>query len=67
MSEVEGDVEGEDRVLVIKRIRVRYLLKDCPADKREAAVRAHEHHHARCPVYRSIGACIEITTTLQFV
>jgi uncharacterized OsmC-like protein len=52
---------------VIKRIRVRYLLKDCPSDKREAANRAHERHHSRCPVYRSIGGCIDITTSLDFV
>lgn len=54
-------------MLVIKRIRVRYQLKDCPPDKQDAARRAHEHHHARCPVYRSIGGCIDITTTLEFV
>ncbi|TMD68308.1 MAG: OsmC family protein [Chloroflexi bacterium] len=65
-SEAEGDVEVEDRVLVIKRIRVRYQLSGCPADKRDAARRAHEHHASRCPVYRSIGGCIDITTTLEF-
>jgi len=56
----------EDGVLVIKRIRVRYLLNGCPAEKREAARRAHEHHAPRCPVYRSIGRCVDITTTLEF-
>jgi organic hydroperoxide reductase OsmC/OhrA len=66
-SEAEGDVEVDDGVLVIKRIRVRYQLKDCPTDKRVAASRAHEHHHSRCPVYRSIRGCIDITTALEFV
>ena len=51
---------------MIKRIRVRYLLKDCPEDKREAAERAHAFHAGRCPVARSIGGSIDITTELQF-
>lgn len=56
----------EDRVLVIKSIRVRYSLKGCPDDKREAAERAHAHHAARCPVARSIGGSIQISTELAF-
>jgi uncharacterized OsmC-like protein len=54
-------------VLVIKRIRVQYRLKDCPDDKRATAERAHDHHAKRCPVHQSIGACIPMTTTLEFV
>jgi uncharacterized OsmC-like protein len=54
-------------VLFIKRIRVRYQLKGCRADKEDAARRAHEHHAAKCPVYRSIGGCIDISTSLEFV
>ena len=56
----------EDGVLVIRRIRVRYRLSGCPADKREAAERAHQHHHSRCPVAKSIGDCIAIATELEF-
>ena len=63
---MEGDVELDDKVLVIKRIRVRYTLRDCPEDKRDAAERAHEFHASRCPVARSIGGCIEITTQLGY-
>jgi uncharacterized OsmC-like protein len=51
---------------VIRRIRVRYELKGCPPDKREAAERAHSIHASRCPVARSIGGSIEITTELAF-
>lgn len=57
----------EEKVLVIKRIRVRYRLAGCAEDKIEAANRAHEFHHSRCPVARSIGGSIDITTELQFV
>lgn len=65
-SEAEGDVFVEDNVLVIKRIRVHYRLVGCPADKREAAERAHAFHASRCPVARSIGGSIGITTELEF-
>jgi len=60
-------VEVEDGVLVIKRIRVHYRLQGCPEDKREAAERAHQHHASRCPVHQSIGKCIPMTTSLEFV
>jgi uncharacterized OsmC-like protein len=59
-------VELEDKVLIIKRIRVRYTLAGCPDDKREAAERAHSLHASRCPVARSIEAAIPITTELAF-
>ncbi len=67
ISEAEGDVEVVDGVLVIKRIRVRYRLAACPEDKREAAERAHRAHAARCPVAKTIGGCVDITTDLQYV
>jgi len=56
----------EDKVLVIKRIRVKYRLTGCPDDKREVAERAHSFHASRCPVARSIGGCIDVTTELEF-
>ncbi len=59
-------MEVIDKVLVIKRIRVRYLLRDCPPEQREAAERAHEFHKSRCPVAQTIGGCVEITTQLQY-
>lgn len=66
-SETEGDVELEDGVLVIRRIRIRYRLKDCPQDKREAAERAHAAHPTKCPVHQTIARCVEITTRLDYV
>jgi len=52
---------------VIRRIRVRYQLRGCPPDKRDAAERAHSLHASRCPVARSIGGSIEIATELAFI
>ncbi|OLC27941.1 MAG: hypothetical protein AUG06_03380 [Actinobacteria bacterium 13_1_20CM_2_65_11] len=66
-SEAEGAVVIEEKVLVIKRIHVRYRLSGCPDDKREAAERSHAFHASRCPVAKSIGGCIAITTELEFV
>jgi uncharacterized OsmC-like protein len=51
---------------VIRKIHVRYTLKDCPEDNREAAERSHTFHASRCPVAKSIEKAIEITTELAF-
>jgi uncharacterized OsmC-like protein len=53
-------------VLIIKAIRVRYTLRGCPDDKREAAERSHSFHASRCPVAKSLEKAIEITTELKF-
>jgi uncharacterized OsmC-like protein len=66
-SDAEGIVILQDKVLVIKSIHVRYHLAGCPDDKREAAERSHTFHASRCPVAKSIGGCIDITTALEFV
>jgi len=59
-------VEVEDRVLVIKRIRVRYRLRLRP-DQREAAERAHGAHQDHCPVARTLRGAVEIETELELV
>jgi uncharacterized OsmC-like protein len=65
-SEAEGEVYLEDKILVIRKIHVRYTLRGCPEEKRDAAERAHSHHAARCPVARSIEKAIAISTALTF-
>jgi uncharacterized OsmC-like protein len=64
-GEALGEVEVEDGVLVIKRIHVEYTLVLDPATDRDAVQRAFEHHMPHCPVYRSIGRAIDVTTSLQ--
>ncbi|UCC90074.1 MAG: OsmC family protein [Anaerolineales bacterium] len=63
-SEAVGEIEKEGNVLVIRRIQVAYHLRVAP-DKREAARRAHELHADHCPVARTIGGCVAITTDLE--
>ena len=54
-------------MLVIKRIRVKYVLRvDADAD-RTAIQRAFDHHMPHCPVYRSIGGSIDVITELELV
>ena len=65
MADATGEIELDDGVLVLERIHVRYRLR-ADEEQREAAERAHEHHHSRCPVYRSIGGSVAITTELAF-
>ncbi len=66
MAEVEGEVETEDGVLVIRRIHARYRLR---ADETHAAAirRAFEAHPPKCPVYRTLSGCIDITTELDLL
>ena len=60
-----GEVENEEGTLVLKRIRVTYRLKLTQEADRDAVQRAFEAHTQKCPVYRSIGGAIDITTALE--
>ena len=57
-------MELEGKVLVIRRIHVRYRLNVAP-DKREVAERVLGFHADFCPVARTIGGCVAITTSLD--
>jgi uncharacterized OsmC-like protein len=52
---------------VIKRIAVRYRLRVDPEADRSTIDRVHGFHASRCPVAKTIGACVEITTDLELV
>ena len=61
---MEGEIETENKVLIIRRIRVTYHLKASEAD-RETVERVHTIHHQHCPVYMSLHKAIEIRTELR--
>ncbi len=54
-------------MLFIERIHVRYRLELSDSSLADAARRAHEVHHPKCPVYRTVSGCIAITTDLDLV
>lgn len=58
---MEGEIETENKVLIIRRIRVTYHLKASAAD-RETVERVHGVHHTHCPVYMSLYKGIDIRT-----
>jgi hypothetical protein len=58
-----GEVELDGRVLVVRRIHVRMALRAAEAH-RAAAERAHAVFADACPLYRTLEACIAITTEL---
>jgi uncharacterized OsmC-like protein len=58
---LEGDT------LVIKRITVRYELRVAPDVDRAVIQRVLEFHAGHCPVARSIGGCIAITTDVDLI
>jgi uncharacterized OsmC-like protein len=51
-------------VLVLRRIHVAYTLAGEDLD-RSVVERVHGFHAAKCPVARSIGGSIEITTSYE--
>ncbi len=51
-------------MLIVRRIHVTYHLRVAP-DKREVATRVHGFHADHCPIARTIGDCVTITTSLD--
>ena len=58
-------MEKEGNVLVVRRISVNYRLKLQP-DQQETAERVHGFHADYCPMYRSVKAAIDVSTSLEF-
>ncbi len=54
----------DGKVLVIRRIHVRYQLK-VDAKGREVAERVLGFHADFCPVARTLKGCVDISTSLE--
>jgi organic hydroperoxide reductase OsmC/OhrA len=63
---VTGEVELEEKVLVIRRIHVRLELKARP-EQRETAERVHTFFAMSCPLYRTLRSAIAISTELALI
>jgi uncharacterized OsmC-like protein len=59
-----GEVELDAKVLVVRRIHVTYRLMADEA-QRETIERVLDFHADRCPVARTIGGCVAISTRLE--
>ena len=65
-ANVRGEIESEDGVLVIRRIHVEFELH-APEDARETIDRVHGFFADKCPIYRSLRAAIQITSSYNLV
>jgi uncharacterized OsmC-like protein len=63
VARVTGEVELEDKVLVIRRIHARLELRASP-EHADVARRVHGFFADACPLYRSLRPAIAITTEL---
>jgi uncharacterized OsmC-like protein len=63
-ADAVGEVELEEKVLVVKRIHVTYRLA---ADEAQRATieRVLGFHVDRCPVARTIGGCVAISISFE--
>lgn len=66
VSDVTGEIEKEDGVLVIRRISVHYHLR-VPTELRETVERVRAVHASACPVARTIEKCVEIVTAVEYL
>lgn len=66
VADVVGEVETEDKVLVIKRIHVSMRLV-ASADLRDTIERVHGMYAMRCPLYRTLHTAIQLTSSYELV
>ena len=65
-AEVTGEVETEERVLVIRRIHVAMRLI-APDEAKRTVERVHATYAMRCPLYRTLHKAIQLTSSVDLV
>lgn len=65
-GEVTGEVEWEERVLIVKRIHAHYRLRAEDADP-ALIERVHGFHASKCSMARSVAGAIDVTTSYELV
>jgi uncharacterized OsmC-like protein len=58
-TEVEGDIEEENKLLLLTNVHIKYKLS-IPKGKRAEAERALQLHDSRCPVSQSVQRGIKV-------
>ncbi len=65
-AEVTGEVEAEERVLVIRRIHVAMRLA-APEESRATVGHVHGSYAMRCPLYRTLHNAIQLTSSVELL
>ncbi len=65
-SDVRGEVETEDGVLVVRRIHVAHRLA-APQNAHAVVEEVHRSYPSHCPLYRTLRGSIEITSSYELV
>ena len=65
-AHARGEVENEGGTLIIRRIHV-HLKLAAPETARETVERVHGMYAEKCPIYRSLIAAIQITTSYELM
>src|ERR1039457_5238948 len=67
-ADVRGEVEEENRVLIIRRAHVTFRLRAAsPDDAPDTEDRVHSVYAEGCPVYRSLKPAFQITSGVEVV
>jgi len=66
VADVVGEIETEDKVMVIKRIHVSMRLV-ASADLHDTIERVHGIYAMRCPLYRTLHTAIQLTSSYELV
>ena len=64
MSEVRGEVETEDGVLVIRRIFVHHRVA-VSENVRSVVEEVHNAYAMQCPLYRTLHRCIDFKISYE--
>jgi uncharacterized OsmC-like protein len=65
-ADVLGEVEEDNKVLVIRRVHVNFRLRaENPDEIRETVNRVHRVYAEGCPVYRSLKPAFRITSDVE--
>lgn len=66
VADAVGEIETDDKVMVIKRIHVNMRLV-ASADLRDTVERVHGVYAMRCPLYRTFHNAIQLTSSYELV
>lgn len=64
VAEVQGEIESDGGVLVIRRVHVKFQLR-AAEEVRATVERVHGVYAQKCPVYRTLQPAMQITSSYE--